>query len=194
MVIGIIIAIVVIIILAWVLIYNRLVHAQTDTDNAWSQIDVQLQRRNDLIPNLVNTVKGYANYESNTLQKVIKYRGQMVHIDPNSSKSGVTRQQMMNISNQLTGALKSLFAVSERYPDLKANENFKQLMAELTNTENKIAYARQLYNQVIARYNAMIRTFPNNLVAGSKFTKRDYLKAPESAKAVPNVHFGDFKN
>ncbi|XIF20168.1 MAG: LemA family protein [Acetilactobacillus jinshanensis] len=191
---GIIIAIIVIIILGWIVIYNRLVHAQTDTDNAWSQIDVQLQRRNDLIPNLVSTVKGYANYESQTLQKVIKYRGQMVHIDPNQSNSGASRQQMMNVSNQLSGALKSLFAVSERYPDLKANQDFKQLMGELTNTENKIAYARQLYNQVIARYDAMIRTFPNNLVAGSKFTHRDYLKAPESAKAAPKVNFGDFKN
>ncbi len=184
----IILVIIVIIILAWILIYNKLVREQTNIDGSWSQIDVQLKRRNDLIPNLVSTVKGYANYERGTLTKVTQLRGQMIHIDANNS---LNRQQMMNVSNQLSGALKSLFAVSENYPDLKANQNFSQLQDELANTENKIAYARQLYNNLVAEYNAAIRTFPDRLVAGSKFTKRNYLSTPENEKRVPKVDFSD---
>lgn len=188
----IILIIVIILIICWgVGTYNSLVSKQTDTDQSWSQIDVQLKRRNDLIPNLVATVKGYANFESNTLQQVIKYRGQMVHIDADSSGK-LSRQQMMNVSNQLSGALKSLFAVSENYPKLQANSDFQDLMEQLTTTENQIAYARQNYNSTIAVYDRSLRQFPTSIIAGmTHFSSRNYLQTPDSEKATPKVDFSD---
>lgn len=189
MVIGIIIAVIIVVL---IMMYNGLVRKRTAVDNGWSQIDVQLQRRNDLIPNLVSTVKGYAGFERSTLEKVIKMRGQMVHLDPSTAGKSLSRAQFMNLSNQLSGALKSIFAVSERYPDLKANSDFQQLMEELTNTENKIAFSRQNYNNTVAEFNQSTQTFPGNLVAGLfHFTARQYLQVPESAKQTPNVNFND---
>lgn len=178
----ILLVILVVIIGAYIGMYNSLVQLRTHGQEAWSQIDVQLQRRNDLIPNLVNTVKGYSKYEASTLQKVTELRTAIMNTDDRAEK--------MKESNELTGALKSLFAVSENYPDLKASQEYQQLMEELTNTENKIAYARQLYNSVAASLNAKIQTFPANIVANiHHFEAMDYLKAPEEAKQAPKVSF-----
>lgn len=184
----IIIAILVIIGIAWVSIYNGLVTMRTNAQEAWSQIDVQLQRRNDLIPNLVSTVKGYAKFESSTLEKVTQLREQIAQM-PNDADS---RQAKMDASNQLTGALTHLFAVSENYPDLKASTQFSSLMEELSNTENKIAYARQLYNSTVAAFDAKLQTFPSNVVANvHHFSSLDYLKVPDSVKENPKVDFSD---
>ncbi|MBW1604792.1 LemA family protein [Lactobacillus sp. Sy-1] len=188
---GIIIAIVVIavVVIAYIMIYNGLVRSRTYVDESWSQIDVQLKRRNDLIPNLISTAKGYANYEQETLAKVTELRNQMVSIDGN-----VDRDKLMQVSDQLSGSLKSMFAVAENYPELKADKHFQELMEELTNTENKIAYSRQLYNSTVAKYDMQINTFPSNLVAGiHHFTKREYLTVPEEEKQAPKVNFDEFK-
>ena len=174
--------ILVVIVGAYIGMYNSLVQLRTHGQEAWSQIDVQLQRRNDLIPNLVNTVKGYSKYEAGTLQKVTELRTAIMNTDDRAEK--------MKESNELTDALKSLFAVSENYPDLKASQEYQQLMEELTNTENKISYARQLYNSVAASLNAKIQTFPANIVANiHHFEAMDYLKVPEEAKQAPKVSF-----
>lgn len=185
----IIILVVIVLLIVWgVLIYNNLVNQRTHVQESWSQIDVQLQRRNDLIPNLVETVKGYSKHEADTLEKVTSLRAELTHVPADD------HQQKMNVANELTGALQSLIAVSENYPDLKASTEYSQLMEELSNTENKIAYSRQLYNTTAANYNAKIQTFPANIVAGfGHFTKIDFLKAPESAKQAPKVSFNDVK-
>ena len=163
-------------------IYNRLVTLRNRVDNAWSQIDVQLRRRYDLIPNLVETVKGYAKHESETLEKVIKAR--QMAIDAGSVK------EQSEAENMLTGTLRSLFAVAEAYPDLKANENFMMLQEELSGTESKIAYARQFYNDSVMTYNTSIQTFPNNILAGMfGFTQRDYFEIEEAAKEPVKVQF-----
>jgi LemA protein len=163
-------------------IYNGLVTQRNRCENAWSQIDVQLKRRSDLIPNLVETVKGYASHEQDTFQKVTEARAQM-----NNAK-GV--KQKAEANNFLTDALKSLFAVVENYPELKANENFLQLQEELTGTENKISYARQFYNDSVLKYDTMRQTFPNSVVAGMfHFEDRDYFEVEEAAKEVPKVDF-----
>jgi len=168
--------------LAAVLIYNDLVTIRNRTENAWSQIDVQLKRRNDLIPNLVETVKGYAAHESQTFEKVTNARAQM------ANAQGVKETAKAN--NMLTSALKSLFAVAEAYPDLKANQNFMQLQEELTTTENKIAYARQFYNDSVMRYDTKRQTFPSSVVAGLfKFEDKDYFEVEEAAREVPKVEF-----
>lgn len=164
--------------------YNNMVKSRNWTDEAWSQIDVQLKRRNDLIPNLVSTVKGYAKHEQDTLEKVIKIRNQLVEMPADN------RQATMEASNQLTDSLKSVFALSESYPDLKADAEFTKLMEELTNTENKIAYARQLFNSSATRYNNQIQTFPGNILAGAhNFQKTAYLETPVEEKAAPKVSF-----
>lgn len=163
-------------------IYNRLVVLRNRVKNAWSQIDVQLRRRYDLIPNLVETVKGYATHESGTFEKVTQARNMAM------SAEGVKAQG--EAENMLTGALKSLFAVSEAYPDLKANQNFMMLQEELSGTESKIAYARQFYNDSVMSYNTSIETFPNNLLAGMfGFAKEDYFEIEEAAKETPQVKF-----
>ncbi|MEJ6400169.1 LemA family protein [Nicoliella lavandulae] len=188
---GIIITIIIIavLVIAYIGIYNGLVRSRTYVDESWSQIDVQLKRRNDLIPNLIATTKGYANYEQETLAKVTELRNQMVSLEGDTD-----RDQMMKVSDQLSGSLKSLFAVAENYPDLKANTQFQQLMEELSNTENKIAYSRQLYNSSVASYNMKLQTVPSNWVAGiHHFTKRDYLEVPEAEKQAPKVNFDEFK-
>lgn len=167
-------------------LYNSLIQLRTHAQESWSQIDVQLQRRNDLIPNLISTVKGYSKYEAGTLEKVTKLRTELNSI-PDSDHA-----KKMEVSNELTGTLRTLFAVAENYPDLKASAEYQKLMEELTNTENKIAYSRQLYNSTVAALDAKIQSFPSNIVAKiHHFQQMDYLQVPEEAKAVPKVSFDD---
>lgn len=185
---AVIIAILVIVIIIgiYIALYNSLVQLRVHAQESWSQIDVQLQRRNDLIPNLVSTVKGYSKYEASTLEKVTQLRTDLNNVpDDDHAKK-------MEVSNKLTGTLRTLFAVAENYPDLKASTEYQQLMEELSNTENKIAYSRQLYNSTVAALDAKIQTFPSNLVAKlHHFTKMDYLQVPETAKETPKVSFDD---
>jgi LemA protein len=163
-------------------IYNRLVTLRSRVDNAWSQIDVQLRRRYDLIPNLVETVKGYAAHEKETLEKVIQAR--------NMAMGAQTVKEQGEAENMLSGTLKSLFAVAEAYPDLKANQNFMMLQEELSGTESKIAYARQFYNDSVMSYNMSTQQFPSTIVAGAfGFTQRDYFEIEETAKEPVQVKF-----
>jgi len=182
----IIVAVILIIVAIYAVIYNGLVKARMYTQEAWSQIDVQLKRRNDLIPNLVSTVKGYAKHEKTTLAQVVSLRNQMTQVPSGD------HQQAMALSDQLTNSLKSIFALAESYPDLKANQEFGKLMEELTNTENKIAYSRQLFNSSTASYNMKLQQFPSNLVAGiHHFQKVDFLEVPAAEKTAPKVSFDD---
>ena len=176
-----IVAVVLLVLLVLVLSYNGLIKTRNRVDNAWSQIDVQLKRRHDLIPNLVETVKGYAAHERGTLEAVTNARANAI----NASSSGTVADQAQ-AENVLSGALKSLFAVAEAYPDLKANQNFLQLQEELTSTEDRIAYARQFYNDSVLNYNNKIQTFPRNVIANSfKFEKREFFEvAPEETGPV----------
>jgi LemA protein len=179
--------VVAVVVIGWgVLSYNSLVGRKVETENAWSQIDVQLKRRHDLIPNLVETVKGYATHEKETLERVIQARNQAV-----SAQSVGDHAQA---ENMLTGALKSLFAVTEAYPDLKANQNFARLQEELTATENRIGFARQHYNDVVAQYNTTLMHVPTNVI-GNMFGFRQVeffqLDAGEAAavRQAPQVKF-----
>lgn len=184
MAVWIIAILVVLIVIFYISAYNGLQKAKVNTEEAWSQISVQLKRRNDLIPNLVETVKGYAKHEKETLSKVVELRNQLTQL-PADDHEGA-----MRLSNQLTDSLKTIFALSESYPDLKANTNFANLQEELTNTENKIAYSRQLFNSSAAVYNKMLLVFPSNIVAKiHHFTKVDYLEVPEEETKVPKVSF-----
>lgn len=184
MAVWIIAILVVLIVIFYISAYNGLQKAKVNTEEAWSQISVQLKRRNDLIPNLVETVKGYAKHEKETLSKVVELRNQLTQL-PADDHEGA-----MQLSNQITDSLKTIFALSENYPDLKANTNFANLQEELTNTENKIAYSRQLFNSSAAVYNKMLLVFPSNIVAKiHHFTKVDYLEIPEEETKVPKVSF-----
>src|SRR4249920_2702766 len=176
MVVGIIIAVVVILLILFVIVtYNGLVRTRNRIDNAFSQIDVQLKRRHDLIPNLVETVKGYAAHEKGVFESVTAARANAINAQ--SASPGAQAQA----ENQLTGALKSLFAVAEAYPDLKANQNFLNLQEELTGTEGRIAYARQFYNDTVQKYNTKIQTFPTVVIAGVfHFTQREYFEIEET--------------
>lgn len=177
----IIIAIIVIIVLYVIVTYNALIRLRNWVKEAWSQIDVQLKRRHDLIPNLVNTVEGYKEYEQETFQKIVEMRNKLLDGTP---------QERMDADQEIQGALKTIFALSEAYPELKANENFLQLQEELTSTENKVAYSRQLYNQTVAQYNIKREYFPSNIVAKLfNFEKIDQLTIPESEREVPVVEF-----
>lgn len=172
-----------------VMIYNGLVTKRVNTENAWSQIDVQLKRRHDLIPNLVETVKGYAKHEQDTLEKVIQARNAAIAAG-NSDDVG----QMAAAEGMLSGALRQIFALSESYPDLKANQNFLELQEELTSTENRISFARQHYNDSVSVYNTAIQQIPANIVAGiGAFRARDFFELDaQEAKAVkeaPSVSF-----
>ena len=159
--------------------YNSLVTLRIRVDEAWSDINVQLKRRLDLIPNLVETVKGYAKHEQGVFQEVTEARAQV--INANGGKDTAAAE------NQFEGALKSLFAVAEAYPDLKANENFKELQAELVDTEDKIQASRRFYNSGVTSLNTKIQTFPHNIVAGMfKFTNRDFFDVDESERAAAN--------
>ena len=180
-----VIAIVVLLLLSVALFYNGLVKSRNRVDNAWSQIDVQLKRRYDLIPNLVETVKGYAAHERQTLEAVTNARSNAI----NAQESGNVAQQAQ-AENVLSGALKSLFAVAESYPDLKANQNFLQLQEELTSTEDRIAYARQFYNDSVLNYNNKIQVFPRNVLAGVfNFEKREYFEGDPEASGPVKVQF-----
>lgn len=162
--------------------YNNLVALRNRVKNSYSQIDVQLKRRNDLIPNLVETVKGYAAHEKEVFEEVSKARSNML------SASNV--QETAQADNQLTGALKSLFAVAESYPELKANDNFKQLQSELSETEDKISYARQFYNDVVMKYNNTCEQFPSSLMAKAfNFKEAEFFESSEEEKSVPKVEF-----
>ena len=166
----------------YIKIRNGIVIKDNRCDNAWQTIDAQLQRRNDLIPNLVETVKGYAAHESGTLQAVTEARAAV-------TQAG-TPEEKMEASNQLSGTLKTRFAVAESYPDLKANTNCQELQAELSDTENKISYARQSFNDCVLDYNNAIETFPGNIVAGSKFrTRQGFEVTDAAARQAPQVKF-----
>ena len=171
------------VLLGGVYFYNGLVTRRVRCRNAWSQIDVQLKRRYDLIPNLVETVKGYAAHEKETLERVIQARNQAI------GAKGVAQQA--EAENFLSGALRQLFALSESYPALKANENFAQLQEELTSTENKIAFARQHYNDSVGVYNTAREKFPANLVAGMfSFKAEDFFELEDDEqREVPKVEF-----
>lgn len=176
-------AIVAVLVVAFIGIYNGLVQKRIRCQEAWSQIDVQLKRRYDLIPNLVETVKGYAAHEKETLEAVIQARNAAI------AASGV--RQQAEAENMLTGALRQLFALSESYPNLKANENFAQLQEELTSTENKIAFSRQHYNDSAAVYNTARMKFPNNIIANMfNFQEREFFEIEEPAqREAPKVQF-----
>ena len=172
--------VILILVIAYLIItYNNLVVSRQKVKNAWSQIDVQLQRRFDLIPNFVETIKGYMSHEKDTLTKVTELRTSWANASSVSEKA--------ELNNQLSGALKTIMAVSESYPDLKANQNFLELQEELRNTENKISFSRQFYNDSVTMYNTKLEVFPSNLIAGwFKFTAED-LFAAESDEARKNV-------
>ncbi len=164
-----------------ILIYNGLVSLRNDVQNAWKQIDVQLKRRHDLIPNLVSTVKGVMEFEQDTLEKVISARAKAVSAGSPHAKA--------DAENVLTQALGKLFAVMENYPSLKSNRNVMQLQEELTSTENRIAFARQLYNDLVANYRTRTQVFPNNVVSSLfSFRPEEYYSAEEAARAVPAVN------
>ena len=170
-------------------IYNGLVRKRIATENAWSQIDVQLKRRHDLVPNLVETVKGYAGHEKDTLEAVVQARNTAISAGSGGSVAGQAKAE-----GALSGALRQLFALSESYPDLKANENFLALQEELTSTENRISFARQHYNDSVGVYNTAIQQIPGNIVAGfTGFKAKEFfeLDAAEAAavKEAPRVSF-----
>lgn len=159
-------------------IYNGLVQLRNRCDNSWAQVDVQLRRRYDLIPNLVETVKGYAKHEKETFQKVTDARAQAINAG--------TVQEQGQAENMLTGALKSLFAVSESYPELKANQNFMMLQEELAGTESKIAYARQFYNDTVMKFNTKQQVFPSNIIANMfSFKEKEYFEIEEPEAREP---------
>lgn len=171
--------------------YNGLVSMDEGVQNKWADVETQYQRRADLIPNLVNTVKGYAAHEKETLESVVKARSEAtsVKIDP----SNMTAEQMaqyQNAQNGVTSALSKLLLVVEKYPDLKANQNFQELQSQLEGTENRIAVARRDYNAVAKEYNTAVRKFPKNILAGMfGFEKKEYFEAQEGSEAAPEVKF-----
>jgi LemA protein len=178
----IVLGIVVLVALYGVYAYNRLVRLRVNVDNAWSQIDVQLRRRYDLIPNLVETVKGYAAHEREVFEEVTKARSQ--------AQDATNVRDQADAENQVTRSLRQLLAVAENYPDLKANQNFLALQEELTGTESKIAYARQFYNDEVASLNTKIQTFPSSVIARmGKFQPREFFDIEEPARGPVEVQF-----
>jgi len=178
----ILIALVVVLALYVVVTYNGLVRLRNRIQNAWAQIDVQLRRRYDLIPNLVETVKGYAAHEKGTFQAVTEARANAINAQGPAAQA--------QAENMISGALKSLFAVSEAYPDLKANQNFLSLQEELSGTEGRIAYARQYYNDAVLRLNTKIQSFPSNLLAGMfGFKEHEYFEADDTSRGPVSVQF-----
>lgn len=165
-------------------LYNSLIQKRNELKNAWSQIGVQLKRRHDLIPNLVETVQGYAQHEKQTLNAVIEARQQAVNIQ------GADIEKISKAENQLSGTLKSLFALSESYPDLKANQNFLMLQEEISSTENRIAFSRQHYNDSAMELNNAVEMFPSNVIAGMfNIGKEKFFEIDEAEAAVPQVKF-----
>lgn len=175
----IILAIVVLLILIVISLYNNLVRLRQKVRNAWSQIDVQLQRRFDLIPNLVDTVKGYMNHEEGTLTKIAELRTSWANASSVAEKA--------DLDNQLSGALKTIMAVSESYPDLKANTNFSELQEELQNTENKLSFSRQFYNDTATMYNTKLEVIPSNIIASMFHFEPAELFKVDSDEARKNV-------
>ena len=174
----IILVIIGVVIIAAIGIYNGLVNLRNRCENSWAQVDVQLRRRYDLIPNLVETVKGYAKHEKETFQNVTEARAQAIN-------AGSVKEQGA-AENMLSGALKSLFAVAESYPDLKANQNFLMLQEELAGTEGKIAYARQFYNDTVMKFNTKQQVFPSNIIANMfNFNEREYFEIDEAEAKEP---------
>jgi LemA protein len=171
------------VVIAWLVgAYNSLVGARNRVDNAWGQVDVQLKRRYDLIPNLVETVKGYASHEQETFERVIQAR--------NAAQSAQGPAEQAEAENFLTGALRQLFALAEAYPELRATENFQQLQAELSETENRIAVSRQIYNDTVLTFNNKVQQVPTNFVASMfNFDAREFFDAGEGAEEAPAVEF-----
>lgn len=176
----IVVVVLVVLVVAWISLSNGIVRASNKCDNAWQTIEAQLQRRHDLIPNLVETVKGYAAHESQTLQAVTDARAA-------EEKAG-TLEEKMQAAARLTGAVNSLLAVAENYPDLKASANFQQLQSDLADTENRLSYARMSYNDVVMEYNNAIQTFPGSLVAGGRQPRQGFA-ADAGASSAPKVSF-----
>ena len=182
LVVWIVIGLVVLLAIIAIVTYNGLIRSRNQVENSWSQIDVQLKRRIDLIPNLVETVKAYAAHEKETLDAVIRARNAAIAAsDPHAQAAA---------DNMMTGALRQIFALSEAYPELKANQNFLALQEELTATEGRVAYARQFYNDSVLNYNNKLQAFPTVIFANMmKFQRREYFEADESAREVPKVGF-----
>jgi LemA protein len=179
----IILAVVALVVVLFVVLYNGLVRSRNQVDNSWSQVDVQLKRRLDLIPNLVETVKGYASHEKTTFEAVINARSAAMAAAPTPGAQG-------QADNVLSGALRQLFALSEAYPDLKANQNFLAMQEELTSTESRVAYARQFYNDSVLGYHNKLDTFPTVLVAKmGNFPRREFFEAEDAARTAPTVKF-----
>ncbi|MCS6980785.1 MAG: LemA family protein [Flavobacteriales bacterium] len=171
--------------------YNNMVNREEKVESAWAQVETQYQRRADLIPNLVNTVKGAADFEQETLTRVVEARAAATSIKLNADDlTPENLRRFQEAQDQLSGALSRLLVIVERYPDIKANQNFRDLQVQLEGTENRIATARKDFNDAVMAYNAFIRRFPNNLIAGLfGFEKRGYFEASEGAERVPEVKF-----
>ncbi len=180
---GLIILVVIVLLILWVVsAYNRLVSLSVRVDNGWAQIDVQLKKRFDLIPNLVETVKGYAAHEKSTFEEVTKWRS--------AAMNAKTPEEAMQNNNRLSRAIANLFATAEQYPDLKANQNFLDLQNQLRDIEGKIAVSRQFYNDTAMKFNEYVMHFPSNLIAASfHFGLKHYFEAAETDKAAPQVKF-----
>ena len=175
--------VVVLLVLLVIASYNGLIRRRNQVENAWSQIDVQLKRRIDLIPHLLETVKGYAAHEKSTLEAVVTARNAAI-------AAPATPAAQSAADNQITGALRQLFALSESYPDLKANQNFLALQEELTATEGRVAYARQFYNDSVLGYNNKLQTFPTVVIASlMHFEKKEYFETDDASREVPKVQF-----
>ncbi|MCM8817185.1 MAG: LemA family protein [Candidatus Omnitrophica bacterium] len=171
----------VLVLLIFIALYNSIVRSRIQIDNAWAQIDTQLKRRHDLIPNLVNAVKGYMKYEQETLSKIIEARNKAISATEFGDKA--------KAEGELSGLLTRLFALFENYPELKASQNVLNLQEQLTTTENQIAFARQHYNDSVMIYNTKIQTFPGNIVASIfSFKQREFFEIPEAEKTVPQVN------
>ncbi|AKB75191.1 LemA protein [Methanosarcina lacustris Z-7289] len=182
MIVEILVIAVIILGLLFVIVYNDLIKQRNRVENSWAQIEVQLKRRYDLIPNLVETVKGYAKHEKTLFENITKARAAVM--------SANNVNETAEASNYLSSTLKSLFAVAENYPDLKANQNFIQLQKDLLETENKIAYARQFYNDTVMKYNISIQTIPKNIIASIMgFTKNDLFETLQTEREAPKVEF-----
>jgi LemA protein len=182
MVLIIVVVVAVLLLLYVIVTYNGLVKLRNRIQNAWAQIDVQLRRRYDLIPNLVETVKGYAAHEKSTFEAVTQARANAINAQGPAAQA--------QAENMISGALKSLFAVSEAYPDLKANQNFLSLQEELAGTEGRISYARQYYNDAVLRLNTKIQSFPSNILAGMfGFKEHEYFEADEGSRGPVSVQF-----
>jgi LemA protein len=183
----IILALVVLLVIIAVVMFNNLVQLRNRVENAWAQIDVQLKRRFDLIPNLLETVKAYAAHEKGTLEAVVQARNSAISASSGGSASAAAAA---TADTALTASLRQVFALSEAYPDLKANQNFLALQEELSATEGKISYARQFYNDTVMKYNTKIEQFPTSILAGlKKMVHREYFQTDEASREVPKVQF-----